>query len=187
MQEDDQALVDALAAGSSEAFESVYRIHKDRLLTATMFLLRGERAIAEDVLHDVFMQLIDQSSTLRITGSLQNYLITCCLNRARDRLRRIAIDGRAIRRAVASTIKTVEPSARVEDEEQRLRVMQSLATLPDEQREVVTLHLHGEMTFQQAADSLGITVNTAKSRYRYALEKLREWWAVDSVNTGDES
>ncbi len=187
MQDDEQAIIDAIAAGSREAFELVYRRHKDRLLTATICLLRGERSIAEDVLHDVFMRLIDQSSTFRITGSLQNYLITSCLNRARDRLRRNAIDQRAVKQSVRQQVDTDGPSERLNNEEQHHRVMESLTTLPDDQREVVTLHLHGEITFQQTADALGISVNTAKSRYRYALEKLRAWWAVDPVKTGDES
>jgi RNA polymerase sigma-70 factor (ECF subfamily) len=45
--------------------------------------------------------------------------------------------------------------------------------LPDEQREIVVLHLQGRMPFREIARLQGISVNTAMSRYRYGLDKLR--------------
>jgi RNA polymerase sigma-70 factor (ECF subfamily) len=55
-----------------------------------------------------------------------------------------------------------------------LAVEQAMATLPSEQREVVVLHIWGGLTFQEVAGVLAIPANTAASRYRYALSKLRE-------------
>ncbi len=52
-------------------------------------------------------------------------------------------------------------------------VQQLVAQLADEQREVVILKIWGEMTFEQIAAALGIPMNTAASRYRYALANLR--------------
>jgi RNA polymerase sigma-70 factor (ECF subfamily) len=49
----------------------------------------------------------------------------------------------------------------------------ALALLPDDQREVIALKIDGGLTFAQIADVLNISPNTAASRYRYALEKLR--------------
>jgi RNA polymerase sigma-70 factor (ECF subfamily) len=49
-----------------------------------------------------------------------------------------------------------------------------LADLPDEQREIVLLRVWGQMTFEEAATALDISPNTAASRYRYALVKLKE-------------
>jgi RNA polymerase sigma-70 factor (ECF subfamily) len=46
--------------------------------------------------------------------------------------------------------------------------------LPDDQRQVVVLHVWGELTFLQTAEVLGISSNTAASPYRYALTRLRE-------------
>ncbi len=52
--------------------------------------------------------------------------------------------------------------------------MDCLATLPQEQREVVVLKIWHEHTFEQIADLLGISANTIAGRYRYALQKLRK-------------
>jgi RNA polymerase sigma-70 factor (ECF subfamily) len=49
----------------------------------------------------------------------------------------------------------------------------ALKTLPPEQREVIALKVDGGLTFGQIAEILGVNANTAASRYRYALEKLR--------------
>ena len=49
-----------------------------------------------------------------------------------------------------------------------------LPPLPEDQRQVVVLHVWGEFTFSQTAEVLGISSNTAASRYRYALANLRE-------------
>jgi RNA polymerase sigma-70 factor (ECF subfamily) len=48
-----------------------------------------------------------------------------------------------------------------------------MAQLPYDQREIVMLHHQAAMTFKTIAESQGISVNTAKSRYRYGLDKLR--------------
>ncbi|MHC4744039.1 MAG: sigma factor-like helix-turn-helix DNA-binding protein, partial [Planctomycetota bacterium] len=44
---------------------------------------------------------------------------------------------------------------------------------PHEQREVIVLHIHGRMRLRAVAQSLGLPVNTVKSRYRYGIGKLR--------------
>ena len=55
-----------------------------------------------------------------------------------------------------------------------LQLLQGLAALTDDQREVTVLHIWAELTFQQIGEVLRISPNTAASRYRYALAKLRE-------------
>jgi RNA polymerase sigma-70 factor, ECF subfamily len=57
--------------------------------------------------------------------------------------------------------------------QRRAWLRESLATLPHEQREIIALRIDGELTFAEIAAMLGISPNTAASRYRYALEKLR--------------
>jgi RNA polymerase sigma-70 factor (ECF subfamily) len=48
-----------------------------------------------------------------------------------------------------------------------------MQSLPAEQREVISLKIDGDLTFAQIAAVFDISPNTAASRYRYALEKLR--------------
>ena len=53
------------------------------------------------------------------------------------------------------------------------RLQQAIRSLPNEQREVITLRIDGELTFAQIAQVVGVSVSTAASRYHYALKKLK--------------
>ena len=66
-----------------------------------------------------------------------------------------------------------EPGRTVICNEQLQQLSSALAALPHEQREVIALHIHGQMRFRAVAKSLGISVNTVKGRYRYGIAKLR--------------
>jgi RNA polymerase sigma-70 factor (ECF subfamily) len=55
-----------------------------------------------------------------------------------------------------------------------MAIESALRLLPEEQREVIVLHLWGGMSFSEAAGVLGVSPNAAASRYRYGLAKLRE-------------
>jgi RNA polymerase sigma-70 factor (ECF subfamily) len=53
------------------------------------------------------------------------------------------------------------------------RIERAIRSLPERQREVMTLRIDGQLTFSQIAQVVGVSVSTAASRYRYALAKLR--------------
>ncbi len=62
---------------------------------------------------------------------------------------------------------------RAERTERDARLESAVRALPPEQREVISLKIWGELTFDQIARTLDISPNTAASRYRYGLERLR--------------
>ncbi|MHC4543563.1 MAG: sigma factor-like helix-turn-helix DNA-binding protein, partial [Planctomycetota bacterium] len=68
-----------------------------------------------------------------------------------------------------------DPSRLIVCNEQLRLLSSALARLPYEQREVIVLHIHGQMRFRVIAKSLGISVNTVKGRYRYGIHKLRSF------------
>src|SRR5262249_7603592 len=65
-------------------------------------------------------------------------------------------------------------------DERRAAIDAAVRTIPETQREVLVMKIWGGLTFPQIALTLGISANTAASRYRYALAKLREQLAVES-------
>jgi len=60
----------------------------------------------------------------------------------------------------------------IQKEESR-RISQALMNIPFDQREVVVLHLLGEMKFRQIAQLQSVSIKTSQSRYRYGIDKLR--------------
>ena len=57
-----------------------------------------------------------------------------------------------------------------------MALQSALRMLPDEQREVLVLRIWGQLMFDEAAAVIGVSPNTAASRYRYGLAKLKEIW-----------
>ena len=177
---EDRLLVRRLRRGDRAALGRVYEKYKDDLLTIANCLV-AERAAAEDCLHDVFVNLAGQAAEFRLNSNLKGYLITCVANRARDRLRakRWQKDNASLENISEAARKANEPTAEIINSEESAKLGKALGQLPYEQREVITLHVHGKLRFREIAKRQGVSTNTVQSRYRYGLDKLRKL-----LNTG---
>jgi RNA polymerase sigma-70 factor (ECF subfamily) len=164
---------DGAAVAGAGGLGAVYLAHKDDLLTVVMCLLGADRPTAEDVLHDVFVGLARRPQPV-VAGNVRNYLIAACLNRTRDLLRRREARAAGGDHAVEGASDRPGPARTLELDEEAARLLGALAALPAAQREVVAMHVHGRMTFRAIAEALGVSINTAQSRYRYALAALRK-------------
>jgi RNA polymerase sigma-70 factor (ECF subfamily) len=144
--------------------ERLYEAHGRVLLAYACAFVRSVPA-AEDILHQVFARLLRDGVV--INGPPLPYLCRAVRNAALN-------DRRLRARESALTEDEHWLQAPTRMEEAALAVEQAMASLPSEQREVVVLHIWGGFTFQEVADLLAISPNTAASRYRYALGKMRE-------------
>jgi len=168
---EDKLLVLRCKRGSKDALGRIYEKYKKDLLVLVMALLNDTNA-AEDVVHDVFLSFVQTIAKFRLTGSLKGYLLTCVANRARNTSKAKHRQGtELVDEAVDSGAD--DPSCSIICNEQLGQLSRAMAQLPYEQREVIILHFQAGLTFGRIAESLGISVNTAKSRYRYGLDKLR--------------
>jgi RNA polymerase sigma-70 factor (ECF subfamily) len=170
---EDRVLVWRLNRGDAAALSRVYEKYRDDLLRLAGSLL-SDRSVAEDVVQDVFVRFAGLAPTFRLTGSLKGFLATCVANAARNQLaagRRREMTGLEEAAGLASSV--AEPDGWAIYSEQFTRVSGAMAELPVEQREVVTLHLYGDLPFREIAAWQKTSIKTVQSRYRYALDKLR--------------
>jgi len=142
------------------------------MLTVALSLL-GDTSEAEDVVQDVFVKLIETLDRFHLRGSLKAFLVTCVANRARDHLRRKIRKDRAEVALAENNVQVTEPLQRAMLSEDLLRVHHALNQLPYEQREVVTLKIHGGLSFRALAQQLELPLGTVQGRYRYGLDRLR--------------
>ena len=169
---EDSRLVAQLRTGDREAFRQVYERHKgDVLALVTAMLGRPQEAL--DLLHDVFVSLARSAPSLWPNTNLKAYLLTAAANKARDHLRRSAPATMDAEANDPPGPQAADPLRVVTAEEEAQRLSRALASLPEEQRIVVALHVYGGLTFKEIAAREGEPENTVQSRYRYALEKLR--------------
>jgi RNA polymerase sigma-70 factor, ECF subfamily len=165
----DELLLQVLAAGRAEAFAAVYDRYGPQMYRAAAAIL-GDAQEAQDAVQDVFVALVRGRAALPGVRNLPAYLAAA--------LRRAAV-ARLTRRMRATTLRLDDiappPAPRgAEAGEADGTLQRALDSLPAEQRQVLMLKVDAEMTFQEIAAAVGISANTAASRYRYALEKMRE-------------
>ena len=169
---DEKILVWKFNRGSKDAFQMLYEKYKDDLLGLAITLLR-DRSLAEDVVHDVFVSFAGTTGSFQLSGTLKGYLSTCVANAARDRNRLRSLRDVGLEATEGMHSDSGDPVEHAIESEQSGRLTQLLGRIAYEQREIIVLHLHQEMSFKEIAEALGISINTAQSRYRYGLDKLR--------------
>lgn len=142
------------------------------MLTLAISFL-NDKSAAEDVVHDVFVSFAQSAEKLRLNGNLRGYLTTCVANLARDRIRVKHRQAIGLNEVESVSSESNGPLQSLIGDEQLQRLSYAMAQLPYEQREVITMHLQGGMTFMAIAKSQNLSINTIQSRYRYGLDKLR--------------
>ncbi len=141
--------------------EQIYQQYGPALLAYATTILES-RSAAQDVLHQVFLKLL--SEKVRMPDQPRPYLFravrNAALNQRRSGLREATFDE-------ATVIFTASPERAGAARD----LSQAVSELPADQRQIVILKVWGELTFQEAAELLEISPNTAASRYRYAVDK----------------
>jgi RNA polymerase sigma-70 factor (ECF subfamily) len=149
--------------------EALYRQHGAALLLFAS-AISGDRGRAQDALHQVFLNAIENKSLSRAKNK-KAYLFACVRNAVLNDAR---VQNRSI--SLGSDPDTepawFSPPERDYADEQNLR--RALGELPEDQREVIVMHVWGELTFSEIGELLGVSSNTVASRYRYAMAKLRD-------------
>jgi RNA polymerase sigma-70 factor (ECF subfamily) len=137
-----------------------------------------DRALAEDVVQEAFVRFWKVRPS---AGDPVAYLFacvrTCAMEYHRGRQRR---DRREQAVARPDRHQPLFDAGLVEQERQQA-IEEALAQLPAEQREVVVLKVWAGLSFPAIGEALGIPANTAASRYRYALEKLRQHLCAEAL------
>ncbi len=136
------------------------------------FFRTGSTDDSRDIVQSVFLRLYDRHGDLAVIENMKSYLYRATANACADYHRR-----RRSRRTVplvhaVSLTSGDDPDAPTAEREYE-RINTLLASLPGEQAEVVRMRTTDELSFAEIADILQIPLATAKSRFRYGIEKLR--------------
>ena len=170
---EDRLLIRRFNAGDMDALRRIYEKYRLALLRVAGALLNDAAAV-EDVLHDVFVRFASEAGRFRLNGSLKGYLAICVANRARN-INRQGRQDSATRLLPGKSERSEmpDPSEIAGCAEQRRVVTCALAQLPQEQRQVIVLHILGSLRFREIARQTADSTNTIQSRYRYGLAKLQ--------------
>jgi RNA polymerase sigma-70 factor (ECF subfamily) len=153
--------------------ERLYDEHAQPLYAFVLNLTRNE-ADTRDLLQDIFVKIARNPELLAGARNERAYLIRLAHNAAIDLIRRCGTRDQTREQFAAETTSPFAPGADPDEQTFRVALAEALAELPPDQRAVVHLKLWEGRTFEEIAGMLDIPPNTAASRYRYGLDKLRE-------------
>lgn len=172
----DEELMLRYNGGSSDAFAVLYQQHKAALYR---YMLRSceSKAVAEELYQDVWMNVIHARGRYKATAKFSTWLYSIANNRLIDHYRKqgkwddYLVDDDGEHCAVAAQHEQPEQQADINQQIERL--LHCLEKLPPLQRQVFLLKEEAGLTLNALAASIGIGLEAAKSRMRYALGKLR--------------
>jgi RNA polymerase sigma-70 factor, ECF subfamily len=178
-QASDEALMVAYRDGDGAAFQVLYARHRGGLYR---FLVRqcGAAAIAEELFQDVWLNIIRARRSYAPQARFATYLYRIAHNRLIDHFRRakhrhalsLEQDDECGEAELAADSHQ-QPEVQAESKAQVERFFELLAALPEAQREAFVMREEAGLSVHEIATATGVDFDTAKSRLRYAVAKLR--------------
>jgi len=176
----DSKLVSLYKDGNEEAFAELLNRHKSRIYT-TIYLIVKDSYVAEDLMQEAFIKAIRTIKEGRYNeeGKFLPWITRIAHNLAIDNFRKekryptmILEDGSRVFNTMEFSEESIESDQIKKDTHARLRKL--VQELPEAQKEVLIMRHYMDMSFQEIAESTGVSINTALGRMRYALINLRK-------------
>ena len=172
----DQHYLKALALGDESAFDALFTRFYAGLLRYAKSLLPYPTDAAEDVTADVFCTLWTNRAHLMVQGSLASYLYAAVKHRAYDRLRqqrRTPFEAEDDLPNFQAEASYLEPDQLLTFQELDQHLLQLIDKLPERTRTVFQLHRDGNLTYEEIASLLVISINSVKTHMFRALRFLK--------------
>ena len=178
----DESLMRSYAGGSAKAFEQLYARHRGGTYR---YLLRhtGNRATAEELHQEVWLKVVRARDAWHRQARFTTWLYTIARNRlvdhwrARRGARFVSLDDEGVESAVEAALMEDRHEAGPLSSTLRLEsgqhLVAALETIPPAQRDAFLLHVEGGLALREIATLSGASIETVKSRLRYAYGRLR--------------
>ena len=139
------------------------------------FLVRmtGNRAVAEDLVQDVFERTLKYRATWRDDFKFAPWLFRIARNARADYFRRREVTA-VYSDEMDAADPAIGPERQVEDDSEAARLQRALLALRDDKRELIVLARYRDMKYEAIAELLGVDVGTIKVRVHRALKELRD-------------
>jgi RNA polymerase sigma-70 factor (ECF subfamily) len=176
----DEDLMERYRDGDAGAFDTLYGRHKGGVFR---YLARqcGNSGVAEELFQEVWMNVIRARANYTVQAKFTTYLYKIAHNRLIDHYRTQgagalasfdADDGPVLEEVAGA--RGEDPAVSADARQQARHLLQLIDGLPPAQREAFLLQQESDMSVEEIAQATGVSRETAKSRLRYAIVKLRE-------------
>jgi RNA polymerase sigma-70 factor (family 1) len=173
----DKQYLEALASGNEAAFDALFARHYTGLLRYAKSLLPYPSDAAEDVVADTFCAVWASHDQLNVQGSLASYLYAAVKNRSFDKLRqqrRSIVEAEEELPLHQSDAAYLQPDQLLVFQELNLQLLRFVEQLPERTRQVFQLHRDGNLTYEEIATLLGVSINSVKTHMFRSLRFLKD-------------
>lgn len=174
----DDELLSRSASGDRGAFDELFRRYRQSAFRVA-FRLLGQEADALDAVQDAFVKVLTRLESFEGRSTFKTWFLRIVSNAALDLGRKKARRGTQPAEVGdegepdPGLLVWDDPDRGMENSDLRRALDAALATLPDAQRQTFVLHVEGDMSYQEVADALGISIGTVMSRLFYARQRLK--------------
>jgi len=138
------------------------------------YLITGDAALAEDLVHEAFVKLLGRFRDLRNPDAFHWYLRKTVVNLARSHFRHARVEREYVEREGRRPVDRPDPDPTERDE-----MWAALTRLSERQRAAIVLRYYEDLTEAQTADVLGVRLGTVKSLVARGMARLREEMGSD--------
>ena len=182
---DERSLVLRLIDGDEDAFCELYASYKNRLIYFAMRFLYS-REYAEDVFQDAFTVIWQGRRFINPDTSFSSYLYTIVRNRVLNQLRDLDNQDKLKEQILAQAVDYTEDTKhRIMADDLRHLIACAMQQLTVRQREVFRMSREKQMSHQEIADALGISINTVQEHISTSLRVLRVYLEKHKVLGAD--
>ena len=171
-QRSDEQLMAAYVAGDAAAFRALFERYAVVLYRMVRRRL-GNDADARDIVQQTMLHMHRARNDFRRDSHLRPWLFTIAMNLVREHYRRKGRKPEQPLDRAALIAQRPEP-ALLEDDERAARVRAALASLPEQQREVIELHWFEDSPYEEIARIVGASVAAVRVRAHRGYERLRK-------------
>lgn len=174
----DSELAVLMAEGDTVAFREIYQRYSGPLYIFAYKKLKNE-AEARDVVHDVFIWLLEKEQSLSLKTSLSNYLYKSVLNKVFDIFRKKDTFQRYIDKGEHFIdVDSQETDYLIREKDILELIEKEIANMPPRMRQVYELKYREHLNAEQISEKLGITQHTVKTHVKHAIKHLKNKFGV---------
>lgn len=164
----DHDLVRRTLDGDRHAFQGLYERYKDKVF-ATVYRIVGNREEALDVAQDVFVKVYRDLSSFKFGSKFSTWLYRIAVNFSINKIHETERHGR-----IHQKIARESELSRAERDLPREKIQASIARLNPKLRTVIVLRYLQDLSYDEIAEALDISIGTVKSRLHLAHNALRD-------------
>ena len=170
----DKELVALFKEGSQIAFEQLYLRHSHQLITFCKRFLKNQTD-AEDIVHDVFFQLLETRDTLNIRSSFSGFIYTLAQNKILYKFRKSDIHLRFTQYLLLNgKDSTNETEDEIINNDYSKLLNQFIESLPPQQKKIFLLNRIDGYTYKEISELLQISTDNVRNNFFLALKKLKK-------------